>query len=1158
MKSFIKKAFTHILAVTMLTGSIGSSLPAYAADPETAAVTISGITSPGGSGSYEDPVQLQFYRGESGVLKFSAAGENAESIRWSFYDHTIYEEEYEEPLTPPEGTLIEAGESFSIFDFLTNTDLNEDTDPSSFEIGYRRYSPDDPLVETGDYIFRAVATDDDESTADAEIYFTPGVGKKAGNITTLNLIIGEDSLRFTSFDLYAYVGEELGDRSIEAVFEEDTADADKKVKWSLTYEDGSPASWPEGIVGETTNTTYAITGTLAAAGEQTNYYIHAEDKNGNDHVILARLYPREGSATLYPTEESKTVELGPTERYQFTNSLAILAKKSPDKVSVSTAGEFPVYTIELNGSTENKGDVEVSLTDASGFRAPNYRKLPSCDVTEKSYTLSGIGPTVEQHLAYLIFNFEEHVHDYEAEFNWVGDFNTDPAVSVKLVCKEDPSHVVEDLKAETELKESNDSFKKWEASLVYEEKTYTDQKTYYNPEEPDPRSWTVSWEWSGVGTDPAVLPSVHAVFTADQDGETVSVAAGNIWSEYKANGKKLVWKAEVRPDQTPDEGYYSSERTVDVETGEENEGNIGLYVWYDDMQHYSYTGKAITPAVKVYFNDNLLVEKTDYTLSYSDNVNAGKAKITVTGKGNYAISATSVEYTIEPLRIDDASNGVTVENVTLIKGKAFKAPAVKCKGKALKAGTDYELTYNDSKDAPTEPGIYWVKVSGKGNYTGEIFGDLAIVEKDTVKGLKVTYDKNLAVFNEKKEFDQTKFIGSIHIYDKTTEVTDQFYIGLSNVYDAGKNALINISPKEECSYSGTRSVKFTLKGTRLNKNMFTLEGSVPYTGEVYNIYSVVRDKPIFTTDLQEGKDFWASYVNNTKSGTAKIILNGCGAYEGSVTLSFKITKAEDISVWYDGYDPETGKGNVPFTAGGTVPRNLKVYGPEGEYLREGTDYTVTYDKKSGKKVGDTGRFTVKGKGNYGSKTFEYMVIPGAFDYFFIDTSVKEVKQNAKKTKIEDYLPANTNSVKLIDTASGKQIPNSEYNMEFCDWNGNSISGKLEENRTIFVKISSKGVNYEKAEGRTVILPAIHVYKDKLKASDFKVKDQYYTGNPVEIDLSQIEGAFDKDGRQLIEIIDYKNNIKANGKKATATVIVRGIGEDGGILNLKFRILPAEK
>ena len=173
MKSFIKKAFTHILAVTMLTGSIGSSLPAYAADPETAAVTISGITSPGGSGSYEDPVQLQFYRGESGVLKFSAAGENAESIRWSFYDHTIYEEEYEEPLTPPEGTLIEAGESFSIFDFLTNTDLNEDTDPSSFEIGYRRYSPDDPLVEPGDYIFRAVATDDDESTADAEIYLRP-------------------------------------------------------------------------------------------------------------------------------------------------------------------------------------------------------------------------------------------------------------------------------------------------------------------------------------------------------------------------------------------------------------------------------------------------------------------------------------------------------------------------------------------------------------------------------------------------------------------------------------------------------------------------------------------------------------------------------------------------------------------------------------------------------------------------------------------------------------------------------------------------------------------------------------------------------------------------------------------------------------------------
>ena len=50
---------------------------------------------------------------------------------------------------------------------------------------------------------------------------------------------------------------------------------------------------------------------------------------------------------------------------------------------------------------------------------------------------------------------------------------------------------------------------------------------------------------------------------------------------------------------------------------------------------YAYDGKAKKPAVTVKDGDTVLKAGTDYTVSYDNNTNAGTAKVTVTGKGNY-------------------------------------------------------------------------------------------------------------------------------------------------------------------------------------------------------------------------------------------------------------------------------------------------------------------------------------------------------------------------------------------------------------------------------------------------------------------------------------------------------------------------------------------
>ena len=57
----------------------------------------------------------------------------------------------------------------------------------------------------------------------------------------------------------------------------------------------------------------------------------------------------------------------------------------------------------------------------------------------------------------------------------------------------------------------------------------------------------------------------------------------------------------------------------------------------DDLHDVTYTGSAIMPdpVVTDAACGYTLANGTDYTLSYANNVNAGTATVTVTGKGNY-------------------------------------------------------------------------------------------------------------------------------------------------------------------------------------------------------------------------------------------------------------------------------------------------------------------------------------------------------------------------------------------------------------------------------------------------------------------------------------------------------------------------------------------
>ena len=164
---------------------------------------------------------------------------------------------------------------------------------------------------------------------------------------------------------------------------------------------------------------------------------------------------------------------------------------------------------------------------------------------------------------------------------------------------------------------------------------------------------------------------------------------------------------------------------------------------------YAYTGKAQSPTVTVKDGSTTLKKNTDYTVTYTNNTKAGKATITIKGKGNYS-GSTKKTFKITAKSLAKFTTKLSTTSY-VYNGKA-KTPSVTVKDgtKTLKKGTDYTVTYTNNK----KPGKATVKITGKGNYSGTITKTFTIKPKKATlktatspktKKLKVTWTKDTTV-----------------------------------------------------------------------------------------------------------------------------------------------------------------------------------------------------------------------------------------------------------------------------------------------------------------------------------------------------------------------------------------------------------------------------
>lgn len=407
-----------------------------------------------------------------------------------------------------------------------------------------------------------------------------------------------------------------------------------------------------------------------------------------------------------------------------------------------------------------------------------------------------------------------------------------------------------------------------------------------------------------------------------------------------------------------------------------------------DTYTAKYTGEQIRPAVTVtcnYVNEKgkaatqKLKLNVDYMVSYSENVNAGTASVTVQGIGEYAGVITK-DFTITPKEMKK----VTLSAVGDIK-IGDTPTLVVMDGNYELSPDDYDIIVKTEKNGSFKPLSevtcgpkdilekveLKVKAREGSNYTGEsskkVKFNILGSEINATPIADITFDLACLkipakgyTYNGKTQKPKVTVRGA----DGKKLKSSEFKVVYSGNVNAGlaKVQIVGLyNKKKNTGYYGvSEPVYFEIKQKSFKKVSVSSVAAIPKSGSLESITLTVKDgKRILT----EGLDYWVDYSNIVDDKTGQI-------------LSDKITVGQKYDVTLYAYDGgnyltngEDGKRVVKVKFGQlnlasktakykAVLTSDSASGFSFEYngvpLTQGIDYTVTKVKQDRK----TGKYTV--------------------------------------------------------------------------------------------------------------------------------------------------------------------------------------------------------
>ena len=416
-------------------------------------------------------------------------------------------------------------------------------------------------------------------------------------------------------------------------------------------------------------------------------------------------------------------------------------------------------------------------------------------------------------------------------------------------------------------------------------------------------------------------------------------------------------------------GNYTAERTIGFNISTRSLNDEEIEVNY--AQQVDYTGEAQTPKVEVTCMKILLTEGTDYKISYQNNVNPGNATIILQGQGNYKDRRDCVfEVYCDH---SDSTEPVLKREATCTETGIMSKVCNKCHQTVETEIPMIDHNYEEKVVPPTanDQGftLHTCTMCGdsyKDNFVDKIPGVSILECTATITGSSFGYTGSPITPIVTLRYDGetlTENADYTVTYINNVEVGTGYAIitGLGNYTGTGKVSFQITESGGNIDTDNTTELIMTDEDSDTDDGRISLnQGKVLYLDDVvFNPNHIPYEpKPVVNIGddaLIENVDYVLQYANNSKVGTATVIMRGIGRFKSFAQFQFDILPRPltDAEITVTAIDKQICTGS-PLTPSVIIDCG-------GEFLQNRKDFKLEYSNNTKPGVAN---IKITGIGNY--------------------------------------------------------------------------------------------------------------------------------------------------------------------------------------------------
>ena len=323
---------------------------------------------------------------------------------------------------------------------------------------------------------------------------------------------------------------------------------------------------------------------------------------------------------------------------------------------------------------------------------------------------------------------------------------------------------------------------------------------------------------------------------------------------------------------------------------------------------YTYDGTAKTPAVTVKDGSTTLTNGTHYTVAYSNNVNAGTGKVTITGKENYT-GTKELTFTIgkRAITVTAGSSSKTYNGTALTNSSATLTAGSLASGQTLTASATGTITNVGSVANTVSTAV--VKNSAgtdvSANYTiTKVNGTLTINKATGTLSLSATSGTITYPSNGSFTITSNTSGGTLSVTSSDTSVATASISGTTVTITPkvpttdGKKTTITVTSAATSNYvAQSKTYEATVNRGELEVSFTTYNGV--YDGNAHNAITNASYKPSDNLTITSYLDGVASAqtptIKDAKKYSVAIKVERAGYVPKTVTKDAEITRAKTAS-----------------------------------------------------------------------------------------------------------------------------------------------------------------------------------------------------------------------------------------------------------------------